>query len=219
MVFRRRIPRTPMARLRQLIYPVGGFRRAGLYLWHRLRRLPDPPHRIARGLFAGVFVSFTPFFGLHFLLAALLALIMRGNVAAALLATAVGNPITFPVIAVTSVELGNILLKTGVEGVPASHILPVFAYAGAEVWENFYAIFTSEKTHWQRLSHFYHGLFLPYLVGGIPPGIVAATAAYYLSLPLIQTYQRFKTRRRAKGARQQGDAQESAAPPVSEDAP
>jgi hypothetical protein len=42
----------------------GRKRRAGpgprSYVMHRLRRLPDPPHKIARGIAAGVFVSFTP---------------------------------------------------------------------------------------------------------------------------------------------------------------
>lgn len=207
--------------MRQAVYPQGGFRRSAMYLWHRMRRLPDPPHRIARGIWAGIFISFTPLFGLHFALAALLAWVMGGNILAALLATAVGNPLTFPVIAVVSVELGNALLRTGVQGVPASQILPVFAYAGAEVWENFLAMFTSDATHWQRLDHFFHGLFLPYLTGSILPGMIAATIGYYLSLPLIGTYQRLKARRRRERADRRRaatapDGQDSAQPPGAE---
>lgn len=211
MVFRRRKPLSIWSKLREAVYPAAGFRRSGLYLLHRMRRLPDPPHRIARGIWAGVFVSFTPFFGLHFALAALIALILRGNVVAALLATAVGNPLTFPVIAVLSVDLGNRILNTGVEGVPASQILPAFAYASAEFWDNLVATFTSDPTHWDRMRYFFRGLFLPYLVGGIAPGVIAATLGYYLSLPMISAYQRLRqARRRAR-------AETRAAPPPGDD--
>ena len=43
-------------------------------------------------------VSFTPLLGLHFLLAILFAYFLRANLFAALIGTAIGNPITFPFI-------------------------------------------------------------------------------------------------------------------------
>ena len=46
-----------------MAYPDGGWQRAGSYVWHRLRRLPDRPERIAKGIAAGVMVSFLPIFG------------------------------------------------------------------------------------------------------------------------------------------------------------
>jgi uncharacterized protein len=42
---------------------------------------------------------------------------------------------------------------------------------------------------------FFTDVVLPYLVGGLLPGLIAAIAAYYLSRPLIRTYQ---ARRRAR---------------------
>jgi uncharacterized protein (DUF2062 family) len=51
-----------------------------------MKRLPDSPERIARGVWAGVFVTFTPLFGMHFIVAALLAKLMKGNILAALMA-------------------------------------------------------------------------------------------------------------------------------------
>mgnify|MGYP003905738571 FL=1 len=63
MVFKRREPLGWLAWMREMVYPSGGFRRATRYVIHRMSRLPDEPHRIARGVFAGVFVSFTPLFG------------------------------------------------------------------------------------------------------------------------------------------------------------
>jgi uncharacterized protein (DUF2062 family) len=53
--------------------------------------------------------------------------------------------------------------------------------------------------HWDRLGDFFDVIFLPYLVGGIIPGIIAGLAFYYLSYPLIVTYQ--KARERARQAR------------------
>ena len=97
-MFKRRTPKSYLRMLADWVYPKGGWGRAISYVLHRLRRLPDPPHRIARGVAAGVFVCYTPFFGLHFFLAAFLAFLMQGNIVAALLATFFGNPVTFPLI-------------------------------------------------------------------------------------------------------------------------
>ena len=77
------------------VYPPGGWGRAFQYVKHRVRRLPDKPERIARGIWAGVFTAFTPFYGLHFIVAVLLARIMNGNMLAALTGTFFGNPLTY----------------------------------------------------------------------------------------------------------------------------
>ncbi len=45
---------------------------------------------------------------------------------------------------------------------------------------------------------FWNEVFFPYLVGGILPGLIAATAAYYLSVPVLRAYQK---RRMAKIAK------------------
>jgi uncharacterized protein (DUF2062 family) len=191
---KRRQKRTFLQLVHASVYPKGGWGRAIRYVRHRLSRLPDAPHKIARGIFAGVFVSFTPFFGLHFLLAFLMALILRGNVVAALLATLIGNPLTFPFIAVVSVELGNWMLGSDM-AVHSSQILNAFGHASTELWENLIAMFTSDPTHWDRLRRFFYGLWLPYLVGGIAPGIVAGLACYYLSMPVLGAYQMLRQRR------------------------
>lgn len=206
VVFRRRTRLTLPERLQALVYPKGGWRRAARYVWVRLTRLPDPPHRIARGIWAGIFVSFTPLFGVHLGLGAALAFVMRGNVLAALLATLVGNPLTFPLIAVMSMQLGHILLGNAATAPPAAHILQAFAAAGAEVWTNLLAVVTPEKTDWGRLASFYEGFFLPYLVGGLIPGVVAATAGYLVALPLIAAYQAMRLRRRQERVARLRDA-------------
>lgn len=194
MVFKRRIPRSWLQWLADGIYPPGGWGRAAQYMKYRLRRLPDAPHRIARGVFAGIAISFTPLFGLHFLGAAALAWVMRGNILAALIATFAGNPITFPFIGAASVELGNWMLGLGGEMSPLA-IIAAFGRAGAEMWHNIGAIFTDEVTKWDSLRGFYHRVFLPYLVGGLPLGIGAGIVGYYLSLPVLSAYQKLRKKR------------------------
>lgn len=215
-MFRRRTPKSYFRKVGDSFWPRGGWRRAAIYVGHRLRRLPDPAHRISRGIFAGVFVSFTPLFGLHFLAAALIAWLIRGNILAALLATFFGNPITFPIIAATSVELGSWML--GLPPVPLHRVLNSFSLVSVELWANLKSIFTAETADWTRLVSFFRHIFLPYLVGGILPGFVVGMMAYYASYPLILSYQRgrihrlrerFENRRRAiEAARAERDAEE-----------
>lgn len=191
MVFRRRNRRTLPEWIREFVYPRGGFRRAAQYVTHRLRRLPDEPHRIARGVFAGVFVSFTPLFGFHFLSAALLAWVMRGNIIAALLATFVGNPLTTPIIAITSVELGHRML--GIDApMDVMSIIAAFANAGSELWNNARALFTAEVTHWDSLGTFFRTIFWPYFVGGLLPGVAVSLGFYWASIPIVRAYQKIR---------------------------
>jgi uncharacterized protein (DUF2062 family) len=196
LVFKRRTPRTYFEVVSESFYPRGGWRRAARYVGYRLRRLPDPAHKISRGIAAGVFTSFTPLFGLHFVISALLAWAMRGNILAALLATFVGNPVTFPVIAAMSMEVGSVIL--GERSLPLPLVLASFGEAANDLWRNFVALFTSETTQWRGLSRFLDRVFLPYLVGGLFPGLIAAIAAYFLANPLIAAYQKARVARLKK---------------------
>ncbi|MGB5556964.1 MAG: DUF2062 domain-containing protein [Paracoccaceae bacterium] len=196
-MFKRRTKRSYAQIVAEGIYPRGGWTRAFSYVLHRLRRLPDPPHKIARGIAAGVFVCFTPFFGFHFVLAIALAFVMQGNLLAALMATFFGNPLTFPIIATVSIELGSWMLGVP-HGIPLPQIVAAFSNASLELWNNFTAIFTPEITHWNRLADFFYRVFLPYLVGGIIPGVVLAVVAYSLTLPVLSAYQKARIKRLKK---------------------
>ena len=201
MVFKRRNRRPAWQVIADFFYPKGGWGRAASYVMHRLRRLPDPPHRIARGIAAGVFASFTPLFGFHFITAGLISFVMQGNILAALLATFFGNPFTFPLIATVSLEMGNwILGRSG--GMPLPEIVNAFSRASGELWYNFTAMFTEDVAHWDRLEVFFDRVFLPYLVGGIIPGLLAGILAYWLALPAVSAYQK---RRKKKAAKQLAD--------------
>ena len=94
-MFKRRNKRGVIRATWEFIWPRGGWARAYEYIKHRLRRLPGTPEQIARGVWAGVFASFTPLYGLHFIVAALIAVVARGSVIASLIATFFGNPLTY----------------------------------------------------------------------------------------------------------------------------
>ena len=187
MVFRRRTKRSLGQILIELIYPRGGWRRATSYVGHRLSRLPDTPERISRGIASGVIVSFTPFFGLHFLLAALIARVIGGNILAALLATFFGNPITFPIIVEVSVQFGNWILGQG-GAMHFPQVMRAFGYASAELWFNLNALVTGGEPNWFRLRLFFFRVYLPYMLGGILPGLATSVIMYYVSLPVIRAY-------------------------------
>jgi len=194
VIFKRRDARSWLEVIGQFLYPRGGWRRASHYVMHRLRRLPDPPHRIARGVAAGVFVCFTPMFGFHFLTAAALAFVMQGNIVAALLATFVGNPLTLPIIAAFCLELGWWILGTSVQ-VPLHQVFTEFGNAAIELKRNFEAIFTDDVTQWSQLRGFARRVFLPYIVGGIVPGAVAGSVAYFLTVPAVGAYQKRRVKK------------------------
>ncbi|WP_199260613.1 DUF2062 domain-containing protein [Paracoccus binzhouensis] len=197
-MFKRRKPLSYAQLWTEMFYPRSGWKRASKYVLHRLRRLPDQPHRVARGWACGIFISFTPFFGFHFMGAAALAWLIRGNILAALLGTFVGNPLTTPFIALTSVGLGRWML--GVEGKFTPHLIfGEFARAGGELWNNLLAPLSAERTaHWDQLLQFNEQIFLPYAVGGILPGLAVSVAAHYLTVPLIRAYHRHRERQMAE---------------------
>ncbi len=211
-MFKRRKPLTWAAWSKAQVYPRGGFKRAVLYMWHRLRRLPDPPHRIARGVFAGTFANFPPILGFQMIAAVGLAWVMRGNIIAALLATLLSNPITTPIIALISLKLGHWMLGS-TEGINLTLVYAAFSQAAGDLWHNVRAAFGPEKAHWDGLALFWKRIYFPYLVGSILPGIFTSLVLYWLTIPVLTAYQAIRRRRlksrsanlRKKVAAKEGD--------------
>jgi uncharacterized protein (DUF2062 family) len=110
MLFKRRQQLSPLARLRSTLWPTRSFERSFRYMVLRLWRIPASSHSIALGCAAGVFAIFTPFLGFQMMLAALLAYIFRGSVFASAVGTFAGNPLTYPVIWVSTFTVGNLFL-------------------------------------------------------------------------------------------------------------
>lgn len=162
--------------MRELLAPRKGWRRGIEYLGHRMQRLPDSPESIALGFACGVYTSFTPFFGLHFIVAAAFAWAFRSNIMASAIGTFFGNPLTFPFIIVFNLKIGNWML--GVEGETDT------SFTDLSFWDMFAYLL-------QNIGD----LVVPYMVGGLGPGLVCAVVSFFLIRPLVRTYQ---NRRRAR---------------------
>ena len=44
--------------------------------------------------------------------------------------------------------------------------------------------------HWQGLIRFWHDIYVPYFIGALLPGLVISAAAYYVTIPVVQAYQK-----------------------------
>jgi len=203
MVFKRRDKLGLWERLRQTVWPRTGWRRGFKYLGHRVKRIPDTPHRIALGFAMGAFVSFSPFFGFHFVYAALLAWIFRGNIIAGLIGTAVGNPFTFPGIAAASLGLGRWILARGsADESSFEEIYHAFGEAFSGIWQTIQSWFGYGPSAMDRLMDFFNEVFLPYFVGGIFTGAACAVVCYFVLRPIVAAYQAHRRNRLMARARQ-----------------
>jgi len=175
MIFKRRDKPPFWERMREIVYPRKGLWRGLDYIRKRLHRLPDSPHRIALGFACGAAASFTPFFGFHIVLAAAVAWLLRGNILAAAFGTIIGNPLTFPFIAAAALETGWWILGTRAGSAGSD-------FSVGWLLENIELI------------------FLPYLAGGILPGLLCGVICYWIIGPIVEAYQGRRRRRLAKQA-------------------
>ena len=170
-----------------VLWPAAGFRRAGRYLLHRLSRLPGTPYALAGGFACGAAASFTPFVGLHFILAALIAWVTRANILASAIGTAVGNPWTLPFIWIWIHSLGNWM------GVSSS---------GFNVTElNFPHLFGQLAEallngNFSSVIDIAGPVLWPMFVGGIPTAIVVWILFYFPLRRIVESYQQRRIERR-----------------------
>jgi hypothetical protein len=179
-MFHRRDRLTLSQRARDLVWPRGGWWRSSKYLVYRVRRLPGSPARIALGFACGAFVSFTPLFGLHYLLAMAAAWLLRGSIVAAFLGANLGW--FYPLLLVWTFELG-----TRIIGVSGRFKLPPNGDPG-------------------YLMHHPWNAFLSTMVGSIPVGLAIAATSFAFAYWIVIGYRGLRHRRvvharrgRAKG--------------------
>ena len=173
-VFRRRRKRQLLARLLEFVWPRMGWRRAGRYYVFRIKRLPGTPYTIACGFALGAAVSFTPFIGLHFVLAGLLAWVLRANLLASAIGTAVGNPWTFPGIWFGVLWLGSKILGRDMPELSLSDLSLTMIF-----------------DHFSTIG-------VPMIVGGIPAGLVVWVIFYIPIRRAIANYQHHRHTSRTK---------------------
>ena len=175
MLFDRRHKPSLGAKARNLIWPRSGWRRATRYLAHRVRRIPGTPYAIAAGFACGAAVSMTPFPGLHFLLAGMLAWIIGGSILASAIGTAVGNPWTFPFIWLWIFNLGSWVLGS----------------------EN---VLSADEITLSYLLDHPLDILLPMMVGAIPTGLLAWFVFFWPIRRMVRSYQDHRRDRLARRA-------------------
>lgn len=148
----------------RLLFPRKGWRRRVTYLSKRVMRLSATPHSVARGFAVGAFFAFSPLLGLHALLAAALTVLLRGNIVAALIGTAICNPLTLPVILGADYEFGHLLL-TGAR--PEGDTGSMTTEAFGSVWP----------------------VIAPIMVGSIVLGSIAAAVGYLGVFGAVKSFQ------------------------------
>ena len=198
-MFKRRERRSIFRFFYEVIFSFKGISRAIEYVAIRLKRIPDTPHKISLGMSCGIFASFTPLFGLHFLIAGLLSYLLRANVLASLIGTFVGNPITFPIITVFNLKLGEwILGSSEYPSGDGGKIFEGFLDFIFLIYKSFFTEGSIRENNVPRMNEFLNGVFVPYSLGGLILGIFIAVISYFLLRPLVATYQKKRSALKAK---------------------
>jgi len=179
MLFRRRETQTLWARLRTAVWPRHSWSRSARYFGKRVLRLSGSPHAVAAGVAAGVFASFTPFVGLHFIVSFVFAFVVGGNMLAAAMGTFVGNPLTFPFIWASTYSLGSQILGQ-------SNALALHEIHYALVHRSFEVLVP---------------IIVPMLVGAVPIGLPIAVVFYVVAFFAVRAFrdlrrERLEARRR-----------------------
>lgn len=178
-----------VTKLKEFVWPSIGVRRAWAYRMHRLSRMNVTPHKLAVGFAAGAFASFTPFIGLHFILAALVALVVRGNLIASAVGTVVGNPVTFPFIWIASYNVGAQML-----GLSTREEVTLATDSSVSMWSD------GPVAVAQMLWASVEPVIWPMVLGGIPLGLVCGAICYVLVLVTLRKFRAQRAASRPKAA-------------------
>ena len=206
-MFRRRKPLSALKQLRAVIWPERGFRRLFSYIFQRIIRLPGTPASIASGFASGIAASFTPFLGLHFILAGALAMLFRGNVLASAIGTFFGNPWTFILIWLADYEVGLGVIHAFGFGADLQvlSIDELVAIMGNVIR---YLSFTGNIS-WESLTRDIEQVVMPLLIGGTVLGAIAWVASFLMTLWAVKGWRLHRAKRLLKAVQRAADAKKS----------
>jgi len=99
-MFKRRVAHSLSRKIKELLWPSMGFKRAGHYLALRIMRLSDADGHdvLAQSVAWGIGLSFFPVPGIHAVMAAAIAALLRLNILVAMLGTLIVPPVIIPVV-------------------------------------------------------------------------------------------------------------------------
>lgn len=148
--------------------------------FRRLLAVDDPPERTALAFSVGIFIAFSPFLGLHTIMATLVAFLFRFNKIAIYTGTFVNNPfLTLVPIIAASYAVGALLM-----GRPLS--LP------EEGWQLLQEPHLLTAAYWRQLFTHLPDIVLPFTIGGMALSVVCSLAAYPVTLKLLRRRARRK---------------------------
>ena len=207
-MFRRRQPLSALKQFRAVIWPERGFRRLFSYIFQRIIRLPGTPASIASGFASGIAASFTPFLGLHFILAGALAMLFRGNVLASAIGTFFGNPWTFILIWLADYEVGLGVIHAFGFGADLQvlSIDELVAIMGNVIR---FLSFTGNIS-WANLSRDIEQVFMPLLIGGTVLGAIAWVTTFLMTLWAVKGWRLHRAKRLLKAAQRAANAKKDA---------
>ena len=186
MLFRRKIPADWREKLRISLWPRRSWSRSARYVTKRILRLTGSPHAISAGVAAGVFASFSPFMGFHFLMAFLVAYIIAGNLLAAAMGTFFGNPISFPFIWASTYTTGNFILNRNDSYQDTGQGKSLNSLEIGDFWQHGFSAIIDQ------LLAIWNPIIKPMLVGSIPVGVSISIVVYIVTRWLAV---KFKVRR------------------------
>jgi uncharacterized protein len=148
--------------------------------FRRLLAIDDPPERTALAFSIGVFIAFSPFLGLHTIMATLIAFVFKFNKIAIYTGTFLNNPpLTLVPIIVASYAVGAFFLGRPLE-IPAE---------GLELLKNPH-ILTGD--YYRRLFVESLNILVPFALGGMMLSVVCSLIAYPITLRSLRAYRRRK---------------------------
>jgi uncharacterized protein (DUF2062 family) len=149
--------------------------------------LDEEPSRLAAGMATGVFIGLTPFYGLHTLLALVVAYVFRLNKAATITGAWLNLPWFAPFVYAFCLRLGEAVLSGDWSSFSPASILGLATYLRASPRE-------TAGTLYQMLWDMLFVASTPLFVGTTIVGLVLAVAAYFITLEAVRDVRRLRAR-------------------------
>ena len=144
--------------------------------FRRLLALDDPPERTALAFSIGVFIAFSPFLGLHTILATLVAFLFRFNKVAIYGGTFINNPFfTLVPIIIASYAVGALVLGRPLR-IPAS---------GIELLRHPHLL---TANYYHKLFRESRDILWPFAIGGMMLSVVCSLIAYPVTSSLLRAH-------------------------------
>jgi uncharacterized protein (DUF2062 family) len=166
----------------------------------RVLHIDDSEQRMSRGIAIGVFVAYSPFFGLHMLIALILAQLIRANKALAVMAVWLSNPLTFVFVYYPSYLLGRLVLpllhrKPQIDPDQVQHLLNK-TFSLRYMLSNLFS-----ADYWKQVAGVFTKIGLETCIGGVILGTIFALISYWISFYFIIGYRtRKQSRQRPKAS-------------------